>query len=183
MVHSGTMRARGLLFFLALLGMALLTSACMKKPLLLCHPHHFYVMEKEAIEMGIIRLETTFDKHLDNSINPESYFQLALLYAHYNNPEPNYPLSLNMFEKYLVFDPQSKENDEALYLKTLLQKLVETDKEGALFKNETEILKQKSEKLKEKNEKLVLENQDLRDSIEKLKLLELRLEENRLNSK
>jgi len=68
-------------------------------------------------------------------------------------------------------------------MKTLLQELVETDKERTHLESETAKLKQNNKKITDKNAKLVEENQALNDAIEKLKLLDRRLEEKRLNLK
>ena len=183
MIHSGKIRARGLLYLLVLVCMTLMTNACMKRPMFVCHPNYFDVMEQEDIGKEIIHLETTINQDPENSGKSAPYFHLALLYAHYNNPAPDYSRSLSMFEKYLLLDPDSRKKDEALYMKTLLQELVETDKERTHLESETAKLKQNNKKITDKNAKLVGENQALNDAIEKLKLLDLRLEKKRLNLK
>jgi regulator of replication initiation timing len=85
-----------------------------------------------------------------------------------------------MLEKYLSSNQDSNKKDEALYLKAIMQGLVQTDKNLVFSQNEIKKIKQHVSKLKEKNEKLVLENKKLNDTIEKLKLLDLQLEEKRL---
>lgn len=182
-MHSGKIRARGFLYLLVLVCMTLMTNACVKMPMFTCHPNYFDSMEQEAVGKEIIRLETTIDQDPEKSVKSASYFHLALLYAHYNNPTPDYSRSLSMFEKYLLLDPDSRKKNEALYMKTLLQELVETDTERTHMETKVTILKQNNEKITDKNAKLVEENKTLNDAIEKLKLLDLRLEEKRLNLK
>ncbi len=169
MIHSGNFRASGLLYVLALLCMTFLTNACMKVPTFVCHPNYFNAMGKEAIGKEIIRLETTMYQETENSRKSAANFQLALLYAHYNNPTPDYPLSLSMFEKYLLSNPDSPKKDEALYMKNLLEELIETDMERKQMENKAAMLKQS--------------NQNLQDTIDRLRLLDLRLEKKRLNIK
>lgn len=183
MIYCRNVRASRLVYLLALLCMTLMTDACMKKPVFVCHPNYFDVQGKEAIGKEIIRLEKAIDQDPENPRKSASYFHLALLYSHYNNPTPNYPRSLRMFEKFLVLDPDSLKNEEVLYIKSLVQKLVEIDKKRMNVANKAAKLKRNNNKLKDTNAKIVEENQELQDAIEKLKLLELMLEEKRLNLK
>jgi len=183
MIYSRNFRTGRFLYILALLSMTLMTNACMKKPMFVCHPNYFDVGEKEGIGKEIIRLEKDIDQHPENSGKYEPYFHLALLYAHYTNPTPDYPRALSMFEKFLVLDPDSLKKDEVLYMKALVQEVVETDKERMRMANKAAKHKQNNKILRDRNAKLIVENQKLQDAIEKLKLLELMLENKRLNLK
>lgn len=180
MKHSVQLRAGSFSVLFALFLIALLSYGCTKGPMPVCHPNYYHARESKAIAQEISRLEAIIEKGPDNPENPVSYFYLALLYAHYNNPAPDYPHSLSMLEKYLSLNPDGGKKDEGLYLKTLLQGLVETDKKRALSQQEVKKLKQQAGKLTEKNKKLISENQNLKEAIEKLKLLDLQLEEKRL---
>ncbi len=167
----------------ALLCMILSTSACVKGPGVVYHQNYYHPMKKEILEKEVTGLEAAIDDHPGNSKKSASYFYLALLYAHYDNPSPDYHRSLGMFEKYLLFDPNNYKKDEAQYMMTLLQELVDTEKELSIIKIKTERMKQDSKKIKVKNKQLIVENQKLTDAIEKLKLLELSLEKKRLSFK
>ena len=183
MIYSRIFRARRLLYLLALLCMTLMTAACMKTPMFVCHPNYFDVQGKEAMAKEILRLEKVIEEAPENSKKPGPYLHLAILYSHYNNPAPNYPRSLRMFEKFLVLDPDSLENGEVLYMKTLVEALVETDRKRVQTVDKAGKLRRKNKRLKDENAKIVEENKELKDAIEKLKLLELMLEEKRLNLK
>ena len=174
--------ASSLLYLLILLCMTLMTNACMKSPMLAYHSNYFDAMGSEAIGNDIIRLETAIDQDPEDS-GSASYFHLALLYAHYNNPTPNYPRSLSTLRNYLLLYPEGREKDEVLYLKTLVQKLVKTDKERNRLAKEAAKLNQNNINLIHTNAELAAENQNLEDTIKKLKLLELTLEEKRLHLK
>jgi septal ring factor EnvC (AmiA/AmiB activator) len=194
MKHSAQLRAGGFPLFLVLFWMLLLASGCTKGPMPVCHPNYYHALESKAIAQEIGRLKARIEEAPENQGKSESYFYLALLYAHYNNPAPDYSLSLDMFAKYLAINPDSSKKDEVLYLKTLLQGLVETNKglvktnkglaetnkKLALSQKEVKRLKQQAGKVNEKNKELVLENQNLKEALEKLKLLDLQLEEKRL---
>lgn len=176
-----------------LLWMLLLACGCAKVPMPVCHPNYYQPLESEAVAKEIDRLEAIIEKSPENPGKSE-YFYLALLYAHYNNSAPDYALSLDMLAKYLASNPDSNKKDEALYLKTLLQGLLEarqglveinreleeSKKERALSKKEVKRLTQHAGKLDAKNKELALENQNLKEALEKLKLLDLQLEEKRL---
>lgn len=190
----GSPRPGGLLFISAhlLLCMALLTTgACMKGPMIVCHPNYFHSMDREAIGWEILRLEIVVAENPDNVEQSASYFYLALLHAHHDNPTPDYARSLLMFDKYLSFNPGSGKRDEARYMRSILRKLAESDmeltrmktdcdREYRRLKKEAEQLKRHNTQLTEEKEKLTLEKENLTDAIEQLKLLERSLEEKRL---
>jgi hypothetical protein len=187
-------RTGGFPLFFVLLSMLLSAYGCAKGPMPVCHPNYFQAWESEALAREIGRLEAVIEKSPENPGKSESYFYLGLLSAHYNNSAPDYPLSLDMLAKYLASNPGSNKKDEALYLKTLVQGLVESQKrlaesnreleesrkEQALSQKEVKKLKQHAGKLTEKNKELAAQNQNLQEALEKLKLLDLQLEEKRL---
>lgn len=181
MKYCATFRVGTLHLVAALLCLALLTNACTMKPLPVCHPNYFQATDKETIAGEIIRLKETIAENQENSGKTEPYLNLALLLAHYNNPAPDYHSSLLMLETYLSSGPHSKRKDEVLYLKTLMQGLVESDRQREQDKYDQKNLEEKIEKLQANNAKLVGENLNLQNAIEELKLLELRLEEQRMH--
>jgi hypothetical protein len=180
MMHRITMPPKGFLFFL-LLCTVLLTSACANVPGNLWRMNYFQPVESAIIAKEILRLEAEVDNGPDKQEKADSYYYLALLYAHYNNPAPDYSRSLAMWEHYLAFNPKGSGKGEALYLKSLLQKQAEADKERARCKQETRKLNRKAEKLTKQNEAMILENRDLKAALEKLEMLDLRLETQRQN--
>lgn len=190
----GSPRPGGLLFIPAhlLLCMALLTTgACMKGPMIVCHPNYFHSMDREAIGWEILRLEIVVAENPDNVEQSASYFYLALLHAHHDNPTPDYARSLLMFDKYLSFNPGSGKRDEARYMRSILRKLAESDveltrvtgdgeRERTRLLNEAERLRQLNSRLTKEKEELTAERENLREAIEQLKRLEHSLEEKRL---
>lgn len=180
MMHRPTRPPKGFLFLL-LLCTVLLTSACANVPGPLWRMNYFQPMESAIIAKEILQLEAEVDNGPDKHEKADSYYYLALLYAHYSNPAPDYSLSLTMWEQYLSLNPQGNRKGEALYLKSLLQIQAEADKERARYKQETRKLGQKAEKLTKQNEAMILENRDLKAALEKLEMLDLRLEAQRQN--
>lgn len=183
MRYSRNFRAGRCLYLPALLYMALMANACMKTPMFVCHPNYYDIGRKEDIGKEIIRLEKVIEQAPDDSRKPAPYFHLAILYAHYGNPTPDYPRSLIMFETFLELDPDSMKKDEVLYMKTLVQNLVEADRKRIRTAKKAAKLNRDNKKLKDTNAVLVSENQELQDAIEKLNRLDLMLENKRLNLK
>lgn len=192
MPSSGSPQPRGFLLPLPLLLLAGLafTTACTKRPMILCHSNSFHAMDKEAIAWEILRLEILLAE-APNVKHADSCFYLALLHAHYNNPNPDYARSLLMFDRYLSLNPRSGKSDEARYVHGLLKKMADmedeltrlqtdSDRERTDRRAETEALQRLNARLTKENEELTVEKKNLTEAIEQLKLLEQSLEEKRL---
>lgn len=178
-MHCITRPPNGLFFLL--LWTALLISACADGPGTLWRVKYSQPMESEIIAKEILRFEAAIDNGPGNLEKADHYYYLALLYAHYNNPAPDYSRSLAMWEQYLSLNPQGNKKGEALYLKSLLRKQADTNTERARCKQETEKLNQSAEELTKQNEAMMLENSELKAALEKLEMLDLRLEAQRQN--
>jgi len=179
MTGSFKLRAERLLF-LSLLCLLSMVSACVQGHNSFHHANYYQDMGQETIEQQINSLEAAVAEDPFNTETSETYYYLALLYSHYNNPSPDYPRSLDLFEQYLLLNPDSQKKDEVQYLQTLLQQLVKTNETLTLKNDEEAKLQQKNKKLKNSYKTLVAENQDLKEAIEKLKLLDFSLETKRL---
>lgn len=190
----------GLLFTAVLLCLACLSGGCIQGMMPVCHPNYFHDMEKEALGEEIIRLETILVERPGNLKKSASYFSLALLYAHHDNPAPDYARSLTMFENYLRLNPDSWKKEEIRYYRNLIQGLIAGDRERTLLRNENGRMVQNNNQLRKqngqlvedngkltkqneilaaKNEKLVRQNQQLAEAMEQLKLLDVSLEQRR----
>jgi len=148
-----------------------------------CHPNYFDVQGAENIGKEIRRLEKVIARDPENPGKAPAYLQLALLYTHYDNPIPNYLRSLKMFEKYHELDPNGQIHDEVVYLEALVQTVVEADDKRMRIANRAAKLGRNNKKLIDANTKMVGEKQELQDAMEKLKLLELMMEEKRRHLK
>jgi len=181
MLISKTLPAHAILYSLAMLYIVFLSGGCMVKPPFVCHPDYFGTIEKESIGKEISRMEATLDQARENSDEADIYLRLALLYSHYDNPAPNYRRSLSMLEKYLARNPHNPKNGEILYMKRLLQALTAAEKKKKNKEKEAKLMKQKNEELLSTNAELTAEKQELQNTIQNLRLLDIMLEEKRLN--
>jgi hypothetical protein len=112
-------------------------------------------MEAEKMSDEVARLEETADKHTDPTVRVKAQLQLAKLYSSHKNPRPNYQRALKRLEMYLSFDPTQGETDEMQNWLALLRELV-----------------------RERDE-LRKENRELKDTVEELKNLDIKMEEKR----
>ncbi|MCL7489199.1 MAG: hypothetical protein M8357_13610 [Desulfobulbaceae bacterium] len=174
-----TIRTCGFLLLLLLLIAALLVGGCVNGPRPVWRLNYFKALEKGTIENEILRYETDIINNPDNPQSAASYFYLAMLHAHYNNPAPDYARALSMCEKYLSLNPEGYRTGEAQYLKTLLRQIAKAAKDREEYGKKVQKLEQTAEKLQEENEALLQENHNLKAAIEKLEKLDLRLEEQR----
>lgn len=168
------------LVLFAALCMVMMTGACIKNPYFVCHPNYYQTLKKEDVAAEITRLEEAVKNANVNSRISNLYLELAQLYSHYNNPDPDYHRSLELFEKYLLLNPHSWNYDEVHYLKNIIQQLVTVEKKSKAIEKQAASLKGNNDKLKDEKKKLTSENQEMQEAIEKLKLLEYKLEEKRL---
>lgn len=191
MKFSRSSRPCGLLFLSALFCLLLPTGGCVKEPVVVCHPNYFHVRDGEAIAWDILRMEILLAEDPDNVMLSAQYFYLALLHAHPDNPQPDYDRALRMIDRYLSFNPQTGKKDEARYIRNLLLKLADRERECRLVQADMERersrleqeagqLKRLNSRLKKENDMLAAEKKELTDAIEQLKQLEHSLEERRL---
>lgn len=180
MIFSAEITGNNIRNLVVMLGLGLLLGACAKSPPLLIHANYYGDLEQQAISRQIDRLESVIDK---NPHKQETYFRLATLYSHPSHQYPDYHRALNMLNRYLSLKPDVLKYDEVLYMKNLLGEIIEARERQEQLALEAQQLKELNEALKRGNAKLAEENHSLNDAIEKLKQLELRLEERRLHLK
>ncbi|OGQ94014.1 MAG: hypothetical protein A2521_05955 [Deltaproteobacteria bacterium RIFOXYD12_FULL_57_12] len=132
---------------------------------------------------------------------PELYYSLALLFSHYNNPQPDYGLALSSLQHYVELAGEAGKKAEVRYLNGLLQRLDELagmreqcqrideekthleqirgglQKKLEVLKKEKTHLEQICSGLQEKLEDLRKENLEKQKAIEQLRMLDMRLEQ------
>lgn len=114
-------------------------------------PHLIYpVLKTEGFSKDIVKLEEIIQKEVDVSIVTKAHLELALLYLHYKNPSHDYFKALQELEIYTSLSPSGK-TDEIQNLLTLLREV----------------------------KRLADENQELIKTVEKLKHLDINIEEKR----
>lgn len=130
--------------------------------------------------LEIIRLEEI----VKNS--PKTYtsvhramFQLAILYSHPDNPSPNYQASLKMLKMYLEHGSDKERRDIASYLVPILTRILELNLQVQKGDERTQTLRQEKRTLQEANRKLLEESKEMKETLEKLKALDLQLDEQR----
>ncbi|HXY55962.1 MAG TPA: hypothetical protein VEM40_14965 [Nitrospirota bacterium] len=108
--------------------------------------------------------------------NPEraanAQFALASTLEYYDNPQKDYALALQEFDQYLARYPDSDKAQEAQQQRSLLQIIVELEKENHNLTKSIEQYKQNVEQYKQNIDRLT-------KSIEKLKQLDIQHEERR----
>jgi hypothetical protein len=176
-----------LFIFLLVSSAGILSSGCTSMPM---------TMKKQdfnsdlQIKTKISRLEETIKTETNSTSKAKLLFNLALLYSHHKNPDPNYRKALSKLEEYTLLDPEGGETTFVQYLTALLHKIVtienKYDKSEAGIKRLKNIIKeskQNTEKLRNKYENLVRENQEIKIIIDKLTHLDIQLEKKRLKIK
>jgi outer membrane protein assembly factor BamD (BamD/ComL family) len=162
--------------------MAVASAGCTVKLKIFRKPDFSKALRVENIADEIARLETAVAAEKDPTARSKSLFHLALLYSHHQNPSPDYRRALKRLEEYAALNPAEANTDEALYLRSLLQRIENgTLAYEKLQREEVGTRQDRIEALQQENEGLARENQEMKQAIEKLKLLDIRLEKKRRN--
>ncbi|MBI5205173.1 MAG: hypothetical protein HZA11_09670 [Nitrospirae bacterium] len=106
----------------------------------------------------IARLEKIAKTHSDVSVQARAHLQLALLHADHKNPFPDYLRAVKELETFISLEPEGGKADDVQNLLALLKKI--------------ELLTKENNRIKE-------ENQKINDVIEKMKSLDIQLEQKR----
>ncbi len=158
-----------------------------------CIPTSMTVKEPEVhsasqIKSEIIRLEKAVKIETSPRTKAKLLFNLALLYSHQKNPDPDYRKALSKLKEFSFLDPEGGKTVQVQYMSTLLHKIVELEnkynKAEAGIKGLRKTIKeskQNSEKLKNRCEELAKENQEIKKIIDKLTHLDIQLEKKRIN--
>lgn len=106
----------------------------------------------------IARLGKIAKTNPDVSVQARAHLQLAMLFLDYRNPAVNYSMALRELEAYISLDPEGGRADEVQTWRALLNKI--------------EVLTKDNSRIKE-------ENQKMNSIIEKMKSLDIQLEQKR----
>jgi hypothetical protein len=110
------------------------------------------------------------------------HLKLAALYSHYKNPNTDYSRALKELREYITLDPEGGKRTEIQNWLAILQTLKRERKTKESFGLNNRKLKSevtRLEKLKSEIDRLENEKKLMKETIEKLKHLDIRLEEKR----
>ncbi|MCB2182321.1 MAG: hypothetical protein KQH63_09870 [Desulfobulbaceae bacterium] len=196
---KGMATTGGRLAFCTMLGVGMLLSGCVSS-------YQFFQynrdMDSDEMKQHISSLEQATAADNSDKASSSTYLALALLYAHRDNPQPDYDRALQMLERSISLDPNVARNNNVQSFRSLLGEIKSskeeclalkdgynqlTEKYAGLQRN-SDLLKENvidltlnNKQLAKEKELLVGKNQELQDIIEQLKLLDIRLEEKRKN--
>lgn len=120
----------------------------------------------------IERLQKSIQEMPDTPDAAKAHIQLAFLYSHYRNPAPDYSRALQQLETYVLSDTKGGRQD---YVQNWLRMLKEIS--AAAVANED--LNGKMEQMKKDTARLEKENAEMKEKLEKLKHLDIELEQKR----
>ena len=101
----------------------------------------------------IVRLQRVILNHPERLEKAEAYFQLAKLYASYNNPEINYQVALQLLTNYITFHPQARKDYDVQNRLSLLEKITQLSEENTTLKQSIEDLKILDQQIEQKRER------------------------------
>ncbi len=124
-----------------------------------------YELESADIQAEITRLQTKTTKNIPDSEKAKAHLELALLHSHYRNGSPDYESALLELAKYASFDPEGADRIEIRNLQAILRDI--------------KLLMDENVMLMGRLNRLLKENEERKLTIEKLKHLDIELEERR----
>ena len=99
------------------------------------------------------RLQRVIVSHPTKSEKVEAHYQLAVLYASYNNPEKNYQYALQQLTSYITMHPQAKQDYDVQNRLSLLKKLTQLSDENTTLKQTIEDIKILDQQIEQKRER------------------------------
>ncbi len=172
--------------FLLVLSAGILTGGCANTSVFSEIPAKNLSLDNESIQAEISRLEEITKNDPQSAADCRLFLSLCLLYSNPNNDQPDYRHAQEMLETYLSLQKDTAMAKDVLYLSSLLMQINHLqDEQHDLtaqhnrLRKDAESLLGDTTTLKEKNGQLASQNKSLKDIIEQLKLLDLRLEERR----
>ncbi|MEW6289098.1 MAG: hypothetical protein AB1545_04500 [Thermodesulfobacteriota bacterium] len=168
----------------ALLFVSFLTIGCADKHLFRDSTNYYMAMQYANIADEILFLEKIVGEKESGAteyVPPETYYFLALLYSHNNNPAPDYDKAITALDRYTELTPSEEhERLEIQYLRNILleiNQLALLREEHECLKDEKTSLLNKCASLRQKLDTLNKENQTMKNHIDQLKMLDIRLEQ------
>jgi len=122
-------------------------------------------VKTQSLPEDIKLLKEIAQKDPDQSMRAKAYLKLAKLYSSHKNPNLNYQQALKALEMYLSFDPADGGTDEIEDLLAILRAM--------------EKINEENKKSRQKVNQLVRDNKELKESLEQLKNLDIKMEEKR----
>ncbi|MBU0965503.1 MAG: hypothetical protein KKA54_03880 [Proteobacteria bacterium] len=168
----------------ALLFVVSLTTGCAEKHLFGDSTNYYMALQQNNIADEILFLEKIIEEKqagVTDSVPPETYYFLVLLYSHNNNPAPDYGKAIMALDRYEeLAPPQRNERLEIDYLRNILHEinqLAQLRKQHEFLKGEKTSLLNKCALLSQEIDTLNKENQTMKYHIDQLKMLDIRLEQ------
>jgi len=121
---------------------------------------------KEIARLGAITKRGEQPDHI------KVHLQLAKLYSHHKNPNPDYLLALKELESYISHDTEGGKADEIQNWLAVLRRL-------KMIIDEKNQIAQEHQDTNAKMEQIIKENQDMKKTVEQLESLDIRIEEKR----
>lgn len=163
---------------------SLLAGGCADKHLFRDSTNYYMALQYENIADEILFLEKIIEEKNSGAteyVPPETYYFLALLYSHNNNHAPDYDKAIAALDRYEeLTPPEEHERLEIQYLRNILHEinqLAQLREEHECLKGEKTSLLNKCASLRQKLDTLNKENQTMKNHIDQLKMLDIRLEQ------
>ncbi len=175
------------ILFLLVISTGMLTGGCVHKSSVFSESAgKYFSLNNEDIQAAISRLEEISKNDPQSAVDSRLLLSLCLLYSSPNNKQPDYRRAKEMLETYLRSHTDAAEAKDLPYLSSLLMQINQLqNRQDALtaqydrLKKDVKSLEGNTAALKEKNGHLLSQNKSLKDIIEQLRLLDIRLEERR----
>ena len=156
-----------LIFFFMILAAA----GCAQQQLQMHTTPNDIILKPEDFSKEIARLGAIV-KRGEQPDHVKAHLQLAKLYSHHKNPNPDYLLALKELESYISHDTEGGKADEIQNWLAVLRKLKKiTDENNQITQEHLDT--------NAKMEQLIKENQDMKKTVEQLESLDIRIEEKR----
>jgi hypothetical protein len=168
----------------ALLFVVFLTIGCTDKHLFRDSTNYYMALQHDNIADEILFLKKIIEEKESGAteyVPPETYYFLALLYSHNNNSAPDYDKAIRALDLYEKLTPlEGNERLEIQYLRNILheiKKLAQIREKHECLKQEKRSLLNKCASLRQTLDTLNKENETMKNHIDQLKMLDIRLEQ------
>ncbi len=111
---------------------------------------HYSELKAADFPKEIAKLESIIQKPEENSSLAAIRLNLSILHSHYRNPSPNYQKALKEFETFVSLDSTGGKTDLIQNWLAMLKEIVRLEKENKDFKDKVEKLKYLDIELEEK---------------------------------